>query len=281
MGMELPQRLFSNPNPDTSISISSLSNYARFGHQISEYLLLYQYARRNDLILETPEWVGHYFFDLDDPILSPYRFVTRKGQGNLLRQKNRNNNVLPIVDTDIWSPGGQVEIWSPGIPVFSSNDRDEVQSRLKPRQLWMPYLQPALDKLNAAGKTIVALHLRRGDRVAMNDVTQTSLYLDWLAQIWPTLESPVLFLASDDIDSVKNDFSNYQPLSLHDLTEPWINNEYLQDFYILMNCDILGISTGGFATNASILNKRARLFVVPSADNLSIIPFSPYGIQDN
>jgi hypothetical protein len=145
----------------------------------------------------------------------------------------------------------------------------------------MPYLQPALDKLSEAGKTIVALHLRRGDRVAMNDITQTSLYLDWLAQIWPTLETPVLFLASDDIDSVKNDFSQYQPLSLNDLTEPWKNNEYLQDFYILMNCDILGISTGGFAGNAALLNQRASLFLVPAPDNQSLIPYSPFDNQDN
>ena len=127
----------------------------------------------------------------------------------------------------------------------------------------------------------MALHLRRGDRVAMNNITQTSLYLDWLAQIWPTLDKPVLFLASDDIDSVKNDFSQYQPLSLNDLTEPWKNNEYLQDFYILMNCDILGISTGGFAANASLLNKRATLFMVPSPDNQSLVPYSPFDNQDN
>ena len=281
MEMELPKRLPGTLNPDASIAISSLSNYGRFGQQMSEYLLLYLYARKNGLSLETPEWVGHYFFDLDDPILTPYQYVTRKGQGNLLRQKNSTGEIPPIVNADIWSPGGYLENWTPGDPVFSSGDRDEIQSRLKPRQLWMPYLQPALDKLNAAGKTIVALHLRRGDRVAMNNITQTSLYLDWLAQIWPTLDKPVLFLASDDIDSVKNDFSQYQPLSLNDLTEPWKNNEYLQDFYILMNCDILGISTGGFAANASLLNKRATLFMVPSPDNQSLVPYSPFDNQDN
>ena len=246
LNLKLPQRQAGSPNPNTSISISSLSNYARFGHQISEYLLMYQYARRNGLILETPEWLGHYFFELDDPILTPYRYVTRKGQGNLLRKKHIENNDSPLANTDVWSPGGQLENWSPSLPSFSASERDDVQSRLIPRQLWMPYLQPALDKLNTAGETIVALHLRRGDRVAMNDITQTSLYLDWLGKIWPTLVFPVLFLASDDIDSVKNDFSHYQPLSLNDLAEPWKNNEYLQDFYILMNCDILGISTGGF-----------------------------------
>ena len=280
IGMELPTRLPGNTDPDASIAISSLSNYGRFGQQMSEYLLLYLYARKNGLSLETPEWVGHYFFDLDDPVLTPYRYVTRKGQGNLLRQKNKFGEIPPIVNVDIWSPGGYLENWTPGDPGFSSRDRDAIQSRLKPRQLWMPYLQPALNKLNAAGKTIVALHLRRGDRVAMNNITQTSLYLDWLAQIWTTLEAPILFLASDEIDSVKKDFLQYQPLSLIDLTEPWKNNEYLQDFYILMNCDILGISTGGFAANAALLNNRANLFVVPSSDNLTIVPFAPYGVQD-
>ncbi len=280
-GTELPHRLPNNLPPDRSISISSVSNYGRFGQQMGEYLLLYLYARKNGLTLETPEWVGHYFFELDDPMLAHNQHVTRKGQGNLLRQNIINEEIPPIADVDIWSPGGPWDNWSLGAPMLSSADRDIVQSRLNPRQLWMPYLQPALDKLNAAGSTIVALHLRRGDRVAMNDITRTSLYLDWLAKIWPTLESPVLFLASDDIDSVKNDFSHYQPLSLDDLTEPWKNNEYLQDFYILMNCDILGTSTGGFAASAAILNKRAKLFVCPSPDNGSIITFLPYDIPVN
>jgi hypothetical protein len=141
----------------------------------------------------------------------------------------------------------------------------------------MPYLKPALEKLEQIGSTIVAIHLRRGDRASENNVTSTKIYLEWLSKTWPTLENPVLFVASDDIDTVKQDFAIYKPYSMNDLTEPWSNNEYLQDFFILMNSDILGISTGGFAAYASLLNQRARIFLRPSLDNESVITFAPYG----
>ena len=275
MGKELLPRQQSH-YPGKSISISSISNYGRFGQQMSEYLLLYLYARKNSLVLETPEWLGHYFFELDEPIQRPYRHIVRKGQRECLRRNMLAGKGEVLVNIDIWSPGGTWDDWLPGAPLLFIEDRNIVQARMRVRPLWLPYLQPALDKLNAAGKTIIAIHLRRGDRVTMSDITRTSIYQDWLARIWPTLESPVLFLASDEIDSVKNDFIEYRPFSLSDLAEPWKNNEYLQDFFILMHCDILGISTGGFAANAAMLNQRASLFVCPSSDGQVIVPFLPY-----
>jgi tetratricopeptide (TPR) repeat protein len=262
---ELPSRCIHENSSQHSISLSSLAVYGRFGHQIGDYLTAYLYVKNYGLVLETPDWVGHYFFELDDPILTPNRYVTRQGQEKRLRQLDGNDPPLAGVD-----------IWSPGLVPLTEHHRETVQSRLRPRALWFPYLKPALDKLGAAGRTIVALHLRRGDRVIFNDITPTSLYLEWLSEIWPTLEEPVLFLASDDIEAVKQDFSHYRPHSLSDLIEPWPGNEYLQDFYILMNCDVLGISTGSFASSAALLNKRARLCVGPDKGGRKIIPFYPY-----
>lgn len=275
-GSELPSRRASDYDAAHAVSISSLGSYGRFGHQMWEYLSLYLYVRQNALVLETPDWVGHYFFELDEPIQQPYRHVVRHGQRRLLRRNMLGVDAIIVANVDIWSPGPPWDNWKPGTPMLSIAQRDIVQQRLKVRSQWLPYLQPALDKLDAFGRTIVAIHLRRGDRVAMNDITPTLLYQDWLTQLWPTLDRPVLFLASDDIDVVKQDFAVYRPYLLSDLAESWCNNEYLQDFFILMNCDILAISTGSFAASAALLNRRARLFVSPSPDNRSIIAFDPY-----
>lgn len=274
---ELPPRRIGSHDPAHAVSMSSLASYGRFGQQMCEYLLGYFYAQRNGLVLETPDWVGHYFFELDEPLLPPYRHVVRKGQRAQLRRNLQGQGDAVIANADIWSPGGPWnDDWRPGAPMLPVAMREAVQQRLKVRPQWMPWLQPALDRLRSLGNTIVAIHLRRGDRVAMNDITRTALYLDWLEQVWPTLDRPVLFIASDDIEMVKQDFSRYRPYSLDDLAEPWRNNEYLQDFFILMNCDILGISTGGFAASAALLNRRARLFVCPAQDNRGVVAFEPY-----
>ncbi len=277
-GADIPSRHFGDHDSAKSVSISSLAWYGRFAHQLSEYLLLYLYTKRNNLVLETPEWVGHYFFELDEPLQKPYQHVLRRGQRKFLQENLRDENSAVAFNVDIFSPGGlSSDDWALGESILPEALRETVQSRLKVRPLWMPYLMPALEKLEAIGSTIIAIHLRRGDRVAANDITPTALYLEWLSRTWPTLESPVLFLASDDINIVKQDFAAYTPYSLSDLTAPWQNNEYLQDFFILMNCNILGISTGGFGAYAALLNQRARLFLSPAQNNQSIITFDPYG----
>jgi len=279
MGSFVPTRQFGNHNPATSLSISSLAWYGRFTHQLSEYLFLYIYTKRNNVVLETPDWVGHYFFELDDPLQKPYQHVLRRGQRKLLQDSMLRDSSDIVVNADIFSPGGleRDDRAALSTSILPEAFRDSVQSRLKVRDIWMPYLKPALEKLEQLGSTIVAIHLRRGDRASENNVTSTKIYLDWLSKTWPTLENPVLFLASDDINTVKQDFAKYKPYTLNDLTEPWNNNEYLQDFFILMNSDILGISTGGFAAYASLLNQRARVFLRPSLDNESVIIFAPFG----
>ena len=44
------------------ISIDSLAYYGRFGHQMSEYLLVRTLSDKYNIPLETPEWVGDYVF---------------------------------------------------------------------------------------------------------------------------------------------------------------------------------------------------------------------------
>jgi hypothetical protein len=59
-------------------------------------------------------------------------------------------------------------------------------------------------RLRQRGNTVVGVHLRRGDRlnIPLNTnewVAPARLYTEWLERIWPSLDRPVLFLASDSI----------------------------------------------------------------------------------
>ncbi len=262
--LSLPSRKLRSEDCD-ALAVSCVRCYGRFGHQLHEYISVRLYCEAKGLQLETPDWVGHYLFEVDDVFYEPGRFIRRNNAEDVMLYGLPDGEILANVDA--WAPGST--------PQLSPEQLKSVRAALKIREIWLPKLTPPLEALRRKGDTIVAIHLRRGDRVQMNDVTHTSLYLDWLARLWPTLTNPVLYLASDDIDLVKPDFASFSPVSLSDIATPWGFNDYLQDFYVLMNCDVLGISTGSFAQAASWLNARAKIVVRPSPDGSSLVDYSP------
>ena len=102
-----------------------------------------------------------------------------------------------------------------------------------------------------------------------------------LVGMWPTLDRPVLYIATDDPATIA-DFAEFAPVSLDDLTkegtvQPWKGLEFLQDFHVLMNADVLGVSAqSGYSQLAALLNRHARLFVEPDAAAQRIRPYSPW-----
>jgi tetratricopeptide (TPR) repeat protein len=260
-------------NPDPSrprITSSSLGTHGRFAHNALEYVLLRLYAEKYGLTLETPDWVGGWFFDLDDPRpagpLRPLNFARRSL--NALVQGDGDR--APLVDCDILSPlflFEHKEIW-----------RDRVQGLLKPRPMWRPFLDPAMQRLRELGDTVVAVHIRRGDFVQYGyPITETRWYVDWLREIWPTLRRPTLYVASDDLAGVCDDFAEFSPRTRGDVAPDWPGLEYLQDFHVLMHADVVGISTAsGYSTLAARLNVNARMFVEPDAAARKVRPFVPW-----
>lgn len=265
---------FSRPaNPDPSrprITSSSLATHGRFAHNALEYVLLRLYAEKYGLTLETPDWVGGWFFDLDDPRpsgpLRPLNFarntLNQLVQGDVARP--------PVVNCDILSPlflFEHREIW-----------RERVQGWLRPRPVWRPFLDPALARLRERGDTVVAIHIRRGDFVQFGyPITETAWYVDWLRALWPTLQRPVLYVASDDLAGVRGDFAEFSPVVRADVAPDWPALEYLQDFHVLMHADVVGVSAAsGYSLLAARLNAAARLFVEPDVAGRRVRPFTPW-----
>lgn len=267
------ERLERPVNPDPSrprITSSTLATHGRFAHNALEYVMLRLYAEKYGYVLETPDWVGGWFFELDDPRqsgrLSPLYF----GRRMLNRLVSGTGTEEPLVNCDILSP----------LFLFEHREeyRERVQSWMKPRPVWRPFLDPALEALRARGDTVVAVHIRRGDFVQYNyPITETGWYVQWLRELWPTLRRPVLYIASDDLDGVRRDFAEFSPVTLTDVAEPWAGMDYLQDFHILSNADVVGISAvSGYSTLAARLNQNARLFAEPDVGTRRIRPFSPW-----
>ncbi|CAO3459736.1 tetratricopeptide repeat protein [Azospirillum largimobile] len=263
-----------NPDPSTPrICSSTLATHGRFAHNVLEYVLVRLYAEKFGYRLETPDWVGGYYFELDDPrpsgALKPMHFARR-----ILNDLVTGRRDDPRPDADILSP----------LFLFDHREewRERVQSWLRPRPEWLGHVDPVMQALKARGNTVVALHIRRGDFVWFRyTITETSWYVDWLKALWPTLDRPVLYIATDDPATI-GDFAEFAPASLSDLAkdgavEPWAGLEFLQDFHVLMNADVLGVSAqSGYSQLASLLNRNARLFVEPDAAAQRIRPYSPW-----
>ncbi|CAO3439622.1 tetratricopeptide repeat protein [Azospirillum doebereinerae] len=260
-----------NPAPDRPrIGSSSLASHGRFAHNALEYIMLRLYAEKHGYVLETPEWVGGYYFDINDPLpsgpLSPLYFPRRIINGLLTGRSTRP----PVANCDILSP----------LFLFEHHEeyRARVQSWLKPRPLWSPFIAPVVERLRALGDTVVAIHIRRGDFVTFKyPITETAWYVDWLRSIWSGLKRPVLYLASDDLDGVRADFAEFRPVTRADLADPWPGLEYLQDFNVLANADVVGISAAsGYSLLAARLNTTARLCVEPDMAARRVRPFAPW-----
>ncbi|HEY9836058.1 MAG TPA: hypothetical protein V6D27_04120, partial [Vampirovibrionales bacterium] len=134
--------------------------------------------------------------------------------------------------------------------------------------------------LLSKGKTIVGLHIRLKDYgFSYFFIAPLIWYKTWLAQIWDSLEKPVLFIASDEVEKVLPYFAEYQPVTAKSLGADLPKAEFYPDFYLLSHCDILAISNSTFSFVASMLNRRGTCFMRPQLSAQSLIPYDPWNSE--
>ncbi|BCS55957.1 hypothetical protein GSbR_13200 [Geobacter sp. SVR] len=251
------------------ITMSTLGSNGRFGNQVFQYAFLRIFARQHGYELETSDWIGQWLFDHHDPA------VTR--QLPLVKEKS---NIL----SEALIPASQESFrYSDFVGFFQYHTsyyaphRDFFHSLFRPAPALETTMNAAVQKLRALGKTVVGLHLRRGDYgYDYFFVTPNQWYLDWLQKIWPTLEEPVLFIASDEPDKVLADFADYRPITSQSLGITLAGADYFPDFYLLSRCDLVAISNSSFSFAASMLNAEGRLFLRPDLTQKKLIEFDPW-----
>lgn len=94
------------------LSMASLGNYGRFAQTVNEYVAVRLYADTYGMEFLTPDWVGHAFFDLDDPRLDPA--VLPEFQGWLRDRKEfaagfAQRVANPLRDRDLFLGGSPVD----------------------------------------------------------------------------------------------------------------------------------------------------------------------------
>jgi len=102
------------PGSDIGVSLGSLGYYGRFGHQLMEYLFLRCQAERAGIPMETPEWVGHYVFELDDPLPTGRR-VQVKRPALWIEEQVAAEGAHILTGRDFFEVGG-FPAWKPEYP---------------------------------------------------------------------------------------------------------------------------------------------------------------------
>ncbi len=251
------------------ITMSRLGGHGRFANSLFQYAFLHVYAKQHNLTVQNAAWVGEQLFNI------PPAPITTK----------LTNYYEPL------KPTGQPE----GPPDDNAIDHDVhgyfqyhmsyyrpyrefVQGLFRPRENVLDRMAPAVQRFDALGKTRVGVHLRRGDYgQLMFYLTPVQWYLDWLKEYWPTLDNPVLFVASED-RALVDEFADYNPQTAeslgidlqakplptydylkHDLQNPQPHLlDFFPDWFLLTQCEYVLMPNSTFSFTAAMLSKRLR-----------------------
>lgn len=251
------------------ITMSTLGRNGRFANQIFQYAFLKIYAKEHNLRVETPSWIGQYLFGCQDPVISRQLPVVQEPTNDLASAVIANTEKV-FKNVDFWGYFQyRTKYYEPHKEFFRSlfNAIPEVETKMA----------AALARLRSKGKTVVGLHLRRGDYgYKCFFIAPSEWYKEWLEGLWETLEEPVLFIASDEPEKTIGDFAEYNPITAKDLDIELPQADFYPDFYLLSQCDIVAISNSSFSFAACMLNERGKFFFRPHLKAKKLIPFDPW-----
>lgn len=299
---ETNKRSVTDPTSDRQpiLTMSSIGKLGRFGNQLFQYAFLRICAKKSGARIECPAWIGQTLFGHQDPIISQRLppAIEMRDEGESLFDfipefipyiEKIANAKSSRVGVDALSTGLiNVDLWG----FFQFHTRFFKPHQQYFRSLFQPVdglklaLEDGLNILRSKGRTIVGIHIRRSDylteqRAGFTLVFPAKWYCEWLDGIWSELEDPILFLCSDDLDSIINDFEKFLPVTAKDLKiqlpVEMKELDFYIDFFMLSQCDVVCSSNSNFSFLACMLNQRAKMFVRPHWDFVSrFIVFDPW-----
>ena len=292
-------------NNQSVLTMSSIGQLGRFGNQLFQYAFLRICAEKSGAKAECPPWVGQTLFGHNDTPISK-RLPPAVECGDMRKSLfDVIPEFIPYLEklADAQSSRIGSEVLETGLKNVDIWGFFQFHTRyLKPHQKYFrslfqpvsdlkPALEDGLNILRSKGKTIVGVHIRRGDyikepRVGFTLVFPTKWYCEWLEEIWDTLEDPILLLCSDDLDSIIYDFEKFSPVTTSDLKIQLpermkdLDLDFYIDFFMLSQCDVVCTSNSNFSFVASMLNERATRFVRPFWDfSTKFKEFDPWDSQ--
>ncbi|HUI25391.1 MAG TPA: sulfotransferase domain-containing protein [Candidatus Kryptonia bacterium] len=314
-----------DPPAVPTVSMASLGRHGLWGNTVFQYAFLKTFARQHGLRVEVPGWLGQHFYRHDDqPMTRKYPVVVRDHMSMVYDDANyptrvidaAPNRVLNIVESGraVWWLRQPLlaaeEVRLPfehfdleGLFMIHSRHlaphRDDIRSLFKPTAELDAKLQRAVGQLRARGKTVIGVHLRRGDfdRLFIDQgwqfVAPMRWYVNWLEQLWRDVADPVLLICSNNLAAVVPHFAKFKPVTVHDLGvdfpelarlavpsgHPQKSGEFFPEWHLLSQCDAVATSNSTFSFTASMLNERARRFVRPNLYEQRLTRFEPWNAE--
>jgi len=251
------------------VQMSNLGANGRYGNQLLQYAFLILYARRHGLMAEVPDWIGRHVFGFADPLPSRTRPVISENDLDLFGALRGEVEPAPR-DCDLSGYFcADTRLWGPVATDFRRLFAEPV-AQIRHR------LESALAHLHARGRTLVAVHLRRGDfGYGRFWIAPAGWYLDWLRRLWRDLPDPVLYVATDDPQAAEP-FREFQPLLSRDLDAGPDPLPLLLDHFLLARASHLAISNSSFSFTAAMLNDNLKVAVRPHPDARQLVAFDPW-----
>jgi Glycosyl transferase family 11 len=297
------------------VSMSGFGELGRFGNQVLQYAFLRVYASAHGIEeVQVPAWVGAGLFGLTDrPVQRALPAVVESSQAKanstftteFMDYIKASNAGRPVPEVEfsqlskVVAGSGcpeaikNVDFW--GWFQWHTSCYAPYKSFIQDIFAPVPDLNAHMSKIfdrelrNRGGKkrTVVGLHLRLGDyqNIAASSFgycAPTSWYLELLAKIWSTLDNPVLFVASDDIDAVLRDFSEYDPITadMAGLCMPpsmsHLKAGFFPDWWSLTQCDVTAISNSTFSFSACMVNTHPNALFYRAHYVNRMVPFDPW-----
>jgi hypothetical protein len=248
-----------------AISMRTLGANGRFGNQLLQYAFLKLYARQHDLASQSYDWIGRDLFGCDDPFPGGNFPPLDESQADLFASLNGQAPVHINRDLSGYFCR-HTSAWQ--------GRADAFRALFQPRPALGDWLRPALAELATRGRTLVAVHIRRGDfGQGQFWIAPTAWYASWLQSIWSALDAPVLYIASDDAGVVA-EFSDFRPVDAKMLGAGRL--DFYLDHHVLSRSHHLAISNSSFSFTAAMLNEKAKSFVRPDRAVQALVPFNPW-----
>jgi hypothetical protein len=289
-------------SPKPTLSFSGLGRLGRFGNQVFQYAFLRSVARVSGADYECPPWIGQKLFALVDPPLTQSRqplIETVPGGADFFDMiteavpfvehatgmKSKRIDATALMDG---SGSGDLVGFFQCHTQYYLPHKDFIRSTFRPAPYLSQWIGEPMKVLRKSGQTIIALHIRQGDyrwlpQLSYTLVTPPEWWVEWLDKNWSSFEKPVLYVCSDELDSVLDAFRKYNPVTLRDMSESpppelgGVNADYYRDFYVLSQADVTCVSNSSFSFFAAMLNERAQRFVRPQWNRHErFIDFDPW-----
>jgi hypothetical protein len=259
--------------------MQTLGQNGRFANQLWQYAFLWFYGLRNNCRVQTPRWIGNMLYGIKaeppDPSFARQAFTVFTGV-----ERHLWTMTDPPVNLDFFG-------YFQEIPVSWRRHRQLLRRLFTPQSMFDELIERWIQRTLPNDTPLVGIHVRRGDYPYFDHSVMpwfrpipTEWYDAFLGELWPTLDRPTLFLATDEPTAIAPHFASYDPVipPSPELAIPELG--FLPDFSCMQRCSILAIGNSSFSRMAAMLADDSQIVYLPNMKTQRFERYTPWLDED-